>query len=100
MPQEIFEKLYIKVRPSIQKNKGFRDSVSVKKQVAGGLYYLVDQGRMRKAANSFGIEKWTISKQTCFIFTLEKFSLVSIKQKQHNYFANRKLYRTSLFIES
>ena len=62
MPQEIFEKLCIKLRPSIQKNKGFRDPVSVEKQVAAALYYLADEGRMRKVANSFGIEKWPISK--------------------------------------
>ena len=43
MPQEIFEKLCIKLRPSIQKNKGFRDPVSVEKQVAAGLYYLVER---------------------------------------------------------
>ena len=70
MPGEIFEKLCIKVRPTIQKNKGFRDSVSVNKQVAAGLYDLEDDGRMQKVANSFGIEKWTISKQACFVFTL------------------------------
>ena len=57
MPGEIFEKLCIKVRPTIKKNKGFRDSVSVNKQVAAGLYDLEDDGRMQKVANSFGIEK-------------------------------------------
>ena len=62
MPQEIFEKLCITLRLSIQKNKGFRDPVSVEKQVAAALYYLVDEGRMRKVADSFGIEKLTISK--------------------------------------
>ena len=62
MPQEIFGKLCIEVRPSIQKNKGFRDPVSVEKQVAAALYYLADEGRMRTVANSFGIEKWTIWK--------------------------------------
>ena len=62
MPQEIFEKLCIKLRPSIQKNKGFRDRVSVEKQVAAALYYLAYEGRVRKVANSFGIENWTISK--------------------------------------
>ena len=30
------------LRPSIQKNKGFRDPVSLKKQVAAALYYLAD----------------------------------------------------------
>ena len=46
MPQDIFEKLCIKLRPSIQKNKEFRDPVSVEKQVVAGLYYLADEGRM------------------------------------------------------
>ena len=80
MPQEIFEKLCIKLRPSIQKNKGFRDPVSVEKQVVAALYYLADEGRIQKVANSFGIEKWTISKiiKSVFFFALEKFSLVSI----------------------
>ena len=62
MPQEIFWKLCIKMRPYIQKNKGFRDAVSLEKQVAAALYYLADEGRMRKVAIFFGIEKWTISK--------------------------------------
>ena len=79
MPQEIFEKLCIKLRPSTQTNKGFRDPVSVEKQVAAALYYLADEGRMRKVANSFGIEKWTISIIIWrFIFTLEKFSRATI----------------------
>ena len=30
--------------------------------MAVALYYLADEGRMRKVANSFDIEKWTISK--------------------------------------
>ena len=71
MPQEIFEKLCISLRTSIQKNKGFRDPVSVEKQVAAALYYLADEGRMRKVANSVGIGKWTISKITrCVLFLL------------------------------
>ena len=71
MPQEIFEKLCIKLRPSIQKNKGFRDPVSVEKKVAAALYCLADEGRMRKVGNSFGIGKWTISKIIrCVLFLL------------------------------
>ena len=62
MPRESFEKLCPKLRRYIQKSKGFRDPISVEKQVAAALYYLADEGRMRKVANSFGIEKWTISK--------------------------------------
>ena len=57
--------------------------MSVDKQVAAALYYPVDEGRMRKVAIFFGIEKWTILKiiRRNFIFTLEKFSLVFIYQK-------------------
>ena len=62
MPQEMFEKLCIKLRPSIQENKRFRDRVSLEKQVAAALYYLADEGRVRKVANFFGMEKWIISK--------------------------------------
>ena len=78
MPQEIFEKLCIKLRPSIQKNKRFRDPVSVEKQVAAALYYLVDEGT--KSGKFFwyremdNFEKY----QACFIFTSENFSRVSI----------------------
>ena len=40
----------------------FGKPVSVEKQVAVTLYYLSDEGRMRKAANSFGLAKNTVSK--------------------------------------
>ena len=46
MPQESFEKLCSKVRPYIQKNKGFRDPMSMEKQVAAALYYFANEGRM------------------------------------------------------
>ena len=55
MPQEIFVKLCATLRPFNQKNKGFRDPLSMKKQVAAALHYLSDEGRMRKVANSLGI---------------------------------------------
>ena len=71
MPQENFEKLCTKERPYIQKNKRFRDPISVEKQVATGLYYLPDEGRMRKVANYFGIGKLEISKIVrCVLFLL------------------------------
>ena len=60
--QESFEKLYTKLRPYILKNKGFRDPISVAKQLTAALYYLADEDRMRKVANSFGIGKSTILK--------------------------------------
>ena len=62
MPQEILEKLCTKLRTYIQENKGFRDPISVEKQVAAALCYLADESKMRKVANYFGIGKSTISK--------------------------------------
>ena len=62
MPQESFEKICTRLTPYIQKNKVFQDSISVEKQVATTLYYLEDEVRMRKMANSFGMGKSTISK--------------------------------------
>ena len=38
-----------------------RIAVDVEKQVAVTLYYLSDEGRMRKCANSFGIARSTVS---------------------------------------
>ena len=61
--QESFEKLCTELRPYIQKNKTrFHDPISVEKQVAATLYYLADEDRMWKVANSFGIGKSTVSK--------------------------------------
>ena len=40
----------------------FRKRISVVKQVAASLYYLVEEDRMRKVTNSFGIGKSTVSK--------------------------------------
>ena len=76
MPQESFEKLFTMLRPCIQKYKRFRDPISVEKQVVAVLYYLADEGRMRKVASSFGIGKSTISKIIrCFFFLLKIFPL-------------------------
>ena len=62
MSQESFGKLCTELRPYILKNKTrFRDRISVEKQVAATLYYLADESRMRKVANSFGIGKSTVS---------------------------------------
>ena len=58
----MFWKLCSKLRPYIEKIKGFEDPISVEKQVSVTSYYLVDEGRMGKVANSFGIGKSTISK--------------------------------------
>ena len=63
MSDESFEKLCGALRPDMQKNfTRFSDPVSVEKQVAATLYYLAEEGRMRKVSNVFGIGKSTISK--------------------------------------
>ena len=45
----------------IKRNTRFRKAVSVQHQVALTLYCLSDDGRLRKTANSFGLEKSTVS---------------------------------------
>ena len=46
------------LRPCIMKNTTqTRKPIDFEKQVAVVLYYLVDEGRMRKTANAFGIAK-------------------------------------------
>ena len=39
-----------------------REPVDVVKKVACTLYYLSDEGRLRKTANSFGLARQTVSK--------------------------------------
>ena len=62
IPQKRFEKLRMKLRPYIQKNRGFRNPIYVEKQMATALYCLANEGRIQRVANYFGIEKSTISK--------------------------------------
>ena len=45
----------------IKRNTRFRKAVSVQEQVALTLYYLSDEGRLRKTANAFGLGKSTVS---------------------------------------
>ena len=45
-----------------------RMPLSVEKQVAVTLYYLADEGRMRKVDNAFGIGKSTVSKVSSSLF--------------------------------
>ena len=52
--------LFIK---NTNKQKKIRDHISVEMQVACTLYYLADEGRLRKAANAFGISKSSASNQ-------------------------------------
>lgn len=51
------------LRPFIQgKDTVMRTSIDPVKQVAITLYYLSDEGRLRKTANAFGISRQTVSK--------------------------------------
>ena len=50
--------LFIK---NTNKQKKIRDHISVEMQVACTLYYLADEGRLRKAANAFRISKSSAS---------------------------------------
>ena len=63
MSKESFLILCDELRPYIEKKcTKMREPISVEKQIALTLYYLSDEGRMRKVANSFGISKPTVSK--------------------------------------
>ena len=53
----------IPFRPFIEgKDTVMRSSIDVVKQVAITLYYLSDEGRIRKTANAFGISRQAVSK--------------------------------------
>lgn len=53
----------IPFRPFIEgKDTVMRSSIDVVKQVAITLYYLSDEGRIRKTANAFGISCQAVSK--------------------------------------
>ena len=63
MSKESFMKLCSKLSPYIsKKTTTMRDCISAEKQLAVTLYYLMDEGRLRKVANAFGIAKSTVSK--------------------------------------
>ena len=76
MPQERFEKLFTDLRPYIQNSNGFRDPVSVEKQVAATLCYLADEGTLEKITNSFGIEKLKMLKTFYFLHILKNSALI------------------------
>ena len=62
MSRETFQVLCAELHPYIFKNDTrFRNVVPVDKQIAATLYYLSDDGRMRKVASAFGIGKSTVS---------------------------------------
>lgn len=62
------------LRPHIQgQNTHMRASVDVAKKVACTLYYLSDEGRLRKTANAFGLARSTVSvivRQVCRAITI------------------------------
>ena len=59
--------------PSLhRREEGMRQPVDVVKEVACTLYYLSDEGRMRKTASAFGILKQVVSKivrDACYAIT-------------------------------
>ena len=62
MSQQNFYKLCDELRPHIQKQvTNMRSPVTVEKQVALTLYYLSDEGRLRKVANAFGLSRACVS---------------------------------------
>ena len=63
MGETSFYMLCEELRPYLTKQTTkLRKHVSVETQVAVTLYYLADEGRMRKVSNSFGLGKATVSK--------------------------------------
>ena len=62
MSRETFQILCAELHPYIFKNDTrFRNAVPVDKQIVVTLYYLSEEGLMRKVANTFGIGKSTVS---------------------------------------
>ena len=63
MSEASFYMLCEELRPYLTKQTTkLRKPVSVETQVAATLYYLADEGRMRKVSNSFGLRRATVSK--------------------------------------
>ena len=62
------------LRPYLTKQTTkLRKPVSVETQVAATLYYLADEGRMRKVSNSFGLGKATFSSHSpCYLCDFRK----------------------------
>ena len=62
MLRDIFLSLCKHLGPHIERQSArMRDPVEVDRQVALTLYYLADEGRMRKTANSFGLSRSSVS---------------------------------------
>ena len=63
MSRKSFEELCQLIGPSIVKqNTRFRNVVPVENKIACTMYYLSDEGRVRKIANAFSLRKSTVSK--------------------------------------
>ena len=62
MAKTNFFKLCDELRPFLERKvTNMRMPVAVEKQVAVTLYYIADEGRLRKVANAFGLAKSTVS---------------------------------------
>ena len=62
MSKQNFYKLCDELRPYIEKQvTHMRSPIDVEKQVAMTLYYLSDEGRLRKIANAFGLSRSSVS---------------------------------------
>ena len=62
MQKNNFERLCAELKPFLQREEtNMRMPTSVECQVAATLYYLSDEGRMRKTANAFGISRSSVS---------------------------------------
>lgn len=62
MRRENFDKLCDELRPHLRKQRTvMRSPIDVERQVAATLYYLSDEGRLRKTANAFGLSRASTS---------------------------------------
>ena len=62
MSKASFSKLCEELRPYIERQStNMRSPVEVERQVAVTLYYLSDEGRLRKTANAFGLSRSCVS---------------------------------------
>ena len=62
MQKHNFEQLCAELKPFVEKRtNNMRSPISVECQIAATLYYLADEGRLRKTANAFGISLASVS---------------------------------------
>ena len=98
MSRVSIDRLAEELRPYIQGEKTImRSPVDVLTQVAITLYYLSDEGRMRKTANAFGISRQTVSKivrKVCKAITIHlgpkyvtlPFTEENVQEKVNNFY--------------